>query len=119
MIKAIILSVSLFIPVQEHVHPDGVVQDPRVATFYDTWRDPKNRKLSCCSRHDCYSAQIRFHDGQREYLHKWTGQWFPLPNTILEAYSPDPRESPDGGNHVCASPNNGNLVYCAVLGEGG
>jgi len=119
MIKAIILSVSLLIPIQEHRHPDGVVQDPRVAEFYETWREPQTRKTYCCSKQDCYSAEVRLRNGRREYLHKWSGQWFTLPDTVLEAYSPDPRESPDGGNHVCANPNNGNLVYCAVLGEGG
>lgn len=102
----------------QHVHPDGVIDD-KVGKFYETWTTAPRRIVSCCSKKDCYSAQIRRRPGGGlEYLHKWTGTWAALPPSVIEQNQVDPRESPNSENHVCASENHPDIVYCAVLGGG-
>jgi len=103
---------------QEHHHPDETISDKRVSEFYDSWKRPPARLVSCCHRKDCYSAQIRRGPGGLQYLHKWSGTWAALPSSIIESNQPDPRESPDTDNHVCASEMFPEIVYCAVLGGG-
>ena len=102
----------------QHVHPDEIITDPRVVRFYETWNQPNERKVSCCDKRDCYVAEVRRRHGVWEYLHKWTGTWYRIPDFVIESNTKEPRESPDGQNHVCASPYDGNVVYCAVLSSG-
>lgn len=104
----------------QHVHPDETITDPKVAEFYDSWMIAPQRTSSCCSRKDCYAAQVRKRGGHWEYLHKWSHTWMPLPDEKIEQNltSVTPRETPDGQSHVCASESTG-YVYCAVLGSGG
>ena len=103
----------------QHVHPDETITDPRVAKFYDVWKRPPGRMVSCCSSKDCYAAQIRRNpNGGLEYLHKWTGTWAAIPPDVIESNQPDPHDSPNTENHVCASEHYPANVYCAVLGAG-
>lgn len=102
----------------QHVHPDEIITDERVAKFYDTWMTAPRRIISCCSRKDCYAAQVRRGPNGLEYLHKWSGTWAALPSGVLEHNQVDPRESPNSENHVCANENFPDVVYCAVLGSG-
>lgn len=103
----------------QHVHPDETITDPRVAKFYDEWKRPPQRMVSCCSSKDCYAAQIRRNpNGGLEYLHKWSGKWAAIPPSALEHNQPDAHDSPNTENHVCANENYPEIVYCAVLGGG-
>jgi hypothetical protein len=102
----------------QHVHPDETITDSKVAKFYDTWRRPPERLVSCCNREDCYDAQIRRGPNGLEYLHKWSGTWAALPESVIESNQPDPHDSPNTTNHVCANKHYPLHVYCAVLGAG-
>jgi len=102
----------------QHVHPDETISDKRVSEFYDSWKRPPARLVSCCHRKDCYSAKIRRGPGGLQYLHKWSGTWAAIPPSVIESNQPDPRESPDTDNHVCASEMFPEIVYCAVLSSG-
>jgi hypothetical protein len=115
---------------EEHVHVGDVGQ------FYATWMRPSNvcsdevqgryvpaycghRKSSCCSNQDCHNTQVKKIDGRWQFWDYWSfatsPRWRDVPDNIMEHNQPDPRESPDGQNHVCASPGN---VFCAVFGSG-
>jgi hypothetical protein len=102
----------------QHVHPDETITDPRVSSFYDSWKRPPGRVISCCHSKDCFAAQIRRGPNGLEYLHKWSGSWAALPSKILEHNQPDPIDSPNTENHVCANEMFPDIVYCAVLGGG-
>lgn len=88
--------------------------------FYSTWqmavvRDALGRRTnSCCSNHDCYPTRFRNVAGVWFAFHRETQSWIPVPESRLEHNTPDPRESPDGHSHLCASALTN--VYCAVLG---
>ncbi len=88
--------------------------------FYQNWLMPNvrdangNRTNSCCSNHDCYPTEFKLVGGTWFAMHRESGKWIVVPDTKLEHNAPDPRESPDGRGHLCAS-SLGN-VYCAVLG---
>ena len=119
--KNSLLALALFVSpafAQEHIHPDEIITDSRVAHFYETWRQPNQRRMSCCAKRDCYAAQVRRQSGAWEYLHKWSGRWYRIPDHVIESNAIEPRDSPDGQNHVCASPYDGQTVYCAVLSNG-
>ena len=104
----------------QHVHPDETITDQRVGKFYETWMKPGARNVSCCSSKDCYAAPIRKSTtgGGLEYFHKWSQKWAHLPASVLEHNQPDPHDSPNNENHVCAAEWNAAVVYCAVLGSG-
>jgi hypothetical protein len=102
----------------QHVHPDETIHDPKVSKFYETWTTAPRRIVSCCSKKDCYAAQIRRGPNGLEYLHKWTGTWAALPPSVIEQNQVDPRESPNSENHVCASEHYPENVFCATLGSG-
>lgn len=113
----ILLALTSAALADDHQHPpqDADLHD----AFYSTWRVPNGgayRGSSCCNKKDCYPAQIKSQAGQVFFLHRETRQWKIIPQGIIEANQPDPRESPDGQSHVCASPTG--AVYCAVLGGG-
>lgn len=88
--------------------------------FYNNWLRPDigrvngERTQSCCSLHDCYPAEVKNVGGTWFFLHRESRRWLAIPERILEQNQTDPRESPDGHAHVCASAT-GN-VFCAVLG---
>ena len=102
----------------QHVHQHETITDPKVAKFYETWKRPPSRLISCCNFNDCFAAQIRRGSGGLQYLHKWSGTWAALPPSLIESNQPDPRESPNTENHVCASIHDPGIVYCAALGSG-
>ena len=102
----------------QHVHQHETITDPKVAQFYSEWKRPPPRLVSCCNFNDCFAAQIRRGNGGLQYLHKWSGTWAALPSSLIEHNQPDPRESPNAENHVCASPLYPDVVYCAVLADG-
>lgn len=104
---------------QEHTgHPpeDMAIHEQ----FYSTWMMPNGgepRTNSCCNNQDCYPTQFKKIRGTWYALRREDGSWMPIPESKLEHLQPDPRESPDGRSHVCASPVYPN-VYCAVVGQG-
>ena len=103
----------------QHVHPDETITDERVAYFYETWKRPPSRVISCCSSRDCYAAPIRPGlNGGIEYFHKWTKTWASIPANVLEHNQPDALDSPNHEAHICAAPYAPDLVFCAVLGSG-
>jgi hypothetical protein len=109
---------------QEHSHHSHPPQDAELHhTFYVTWNMPNNgepREKSCCNKHDCYPTQIKRVGETYFALRREDQQWVPIPHSKIEHNQPDPRESPDGRNHVCMTPpQHGVNVYCAVLGSGG
>jgi hypothetical protein len=105
--------------IAQHVHPDETISDQRVSRFYDEWKRPPERLVSCCHRKDCYSAQIRRSpNGGLQYLHKWSGKWANIPASAIESNQVDPHDSPDTENHVCANESHPEMVYCAVFGSG-
>lgn len=102
----------------QHVHPDEVITDERVARFYQNWKVAPRRIVSCCSSKDCYAAQIRRGPNGLQYFHKWSATWANIPPAVLEENQSDPHDSPNTENHVCANPYNPDLVYCAVRSSG-
>lgn len=87
-----------------------------VGHFYQTWMRPEKREYSCCSDKDCYATEFKAVGGTWFYLHRETGTWKPIPAELLEDNTADPRDSPDGRNHICANPEG--FVFCAVRGGG-
>jgi hypothetical protein len=107
-----------------HHHP-GMTE--LVDKFYSSWMMPipfsnlNRRTKSCCNKVDCAPREIKFENG-RWFVHWFNPQlkhdvWLPIPENLIEANQPDPRESPDGQSHVCINPNNGEIL-CAVVGSG-
>ena len=117
-VVALLISVALLIgkAKAQHVHQDETIADARVSRFYDQWKRPPERVVSCCNRKDCYAAQIRRGPNGLEYLHKWSGRWVLIPPNVIESNQPDPEDSPDTTSHVCANEHHPDIVYCAVLG---
>jgi hypothetical protein len=113
-------------PAQEHLHVG------KAGELYEKWMRPEDvckttpntqaicgrRKISCCNRIDCRAVQVKQEGGHWFFLDILppTGQsrWREIPDEIVEANQPDPVESPDGMNHVCASPAH---VYCFTVGS--
>lgn len=100
-----------------HSHPpqDEAMHDK----FYSTWNMPNNgqpRDKSCCNKFDCYPTPFKNVGGTWYAMHRETGKWIAVPPQKLEHLQSDPRESPDGQGHMCASATS--YVYCAVIGGG-
>jgi len=109
-----------FTPVHAQVlhHHEGL--SPDVDKFYSYWLQPnggKERYYGCCNRIDCYPTEAKIVNGHWWYRHRETWQWLPVPDEKVEHLQPDPRESPDGRNHVCATTLG--WVYCFVAGASG
>lgn len=103
------------IAAQEIHHHPGM--SPEVDRFYSTWKQPNHggpRYMGCCDRADCYPTEAKRRGGHWWFLHRETQTWKPVPDDRVEHEQPDPRESPDGANHVCASPYG--HVYCFAAG---
>lgn len=65
---------------------------------------------------DCYPTEVRHTaTGLWQYRERETGNWRSFNPNLLEENQPDPRESPDGGSHVCAPPSG---AFCVVRGSG-
>jgi hypothetical protein len=102
---------------QEHGHAG------EIGRFYETWKRPAYRNEatgervhSCCNKKDCAPTEIVSRNGK---LYAWDHPMRPkeyveLPPALFEHNQPDPRESPDGRNHVCMH----TIVYCVALGSG-
>jgi len=102
---------------QEHHHPPA--HEELHEKFYKTWLIPnggEQRTRSCCDKKDCYPTKFKNEGGTWFFMHRETGTWKPIPAGLMEYEQRDPRESPDGQNHVCASDYG--YVFCAVLGGG-
>lgn len=106
--------------------------------FYAGWNQMPDRTNSCCDQKDCYYTVFKseggstyalkrritkgFHgDGEpqeRESVEMALkhAEWVIIPAEKLEENAADPKDSPDGQNHVCM--NEYGLVYCAVRGGG-
>lgn len=116
MIWLLALLISTAAAQEIHQHP-GVTDDPAVDYFYSTWLRPNNgapRFYSCCNRVDCYPVEAQFRGGHWFYKHRETQTWKIVPDGLVEHEQADPRESPDGRNHICASPHG--HVYCFTVG---
>lgn len=83
--------------------------------FYSDWKRMPARYYSCCSQVDCHEVSVRRERGRWYFFDKAQGLWREIPEEVIESNAVDPRESPDGRNHVCY---NGGYVFCAVLGSG-
>lgn len=96
---------------QEHHHPP---QDAQIhETFYKNWMRPDMPTASCCNMQDCYPAEARFTDGKWFAKRREDGRWLVVPAAKVEQN----RSSPDGRNHLCASPYN-DVPICFVPGSG-
>lgn len=113
----LLVGVWVLAALSQHTH------EGEVGRFYQSWRMPYpranngDRIYGCCNKHDCYQTQFRRGARNWEALHRETGRWVVVPDMKLEHNATDPRDSPDGLGHLCAS-TSGN-VYCAVLGMEG
>jgi hypothetical protein len=100
-------------------HDAEMAKDPdeaRVFAFYDGWKRPPARFYSCCSKTDCHVVDLkRDEHGKLMFFDTSQQLWRVIPEEIIESNLADPRESPDGRNHVCY---NSMYVFCAVLGSG-
>lgn len=99
---------------QEHRHP------PEHAAlhleFYDRWMRPDNRSVSCCNRVDCAPVkEARRINGVWMMERESDGEWMTVPDSKIENYRDDARDSPDGRTHMCSAAA---MVFCAVLGSG-
>jgi hypothetical protein len=89
--------------------------------FYSTWLRPDwgrvdgRRTESCCNEQDCYPVETRMRNGKWEYLRREDNAWIIVRDGINEMDQDDPRESPDGRSHVCATTA---WTYCFVPGAG-
>ena len=88
--------------------------------FYNTWKMPDNRAISCCHDQDCQPAEAhQLPNGQWEARQEGdTGNFTPIPPQKVE-YD---RDSPDGRNHLCGRRlgiGNDFYVYCFIAGAGG
>jgi hypothetical protein len=95
-----------------HHHPTETVTGA-TARFYESWKRPDMPTHSCCNLQDCYATPARSRGGKLQALHRESGDWIDVPPEKVET----DRDSPDGRNHLCASP--GKLVFCFVMGGGG
>lgn len=133
---------------QAHQHPerDRELHDG----FYKDWTRPDWPRSSCCSYDDCYPSPVKRVAGvwmalKRDYRGgtdydlrdpSVAENWHPIPDDKLEhnllpgtkhprtnETMREPRQSPDGRNHVCMKNTNEAgepetwFVYCAVLGD--
>ena len=115
-VMGLILALSFSAAAQEMHHHDGMT--PEVDKFYSYWLQPNHgnaRYMGCCNRVDCYSTEAKMIGGHWWYLHRETLRWMPVPDERVEHLQGDPRESPDGMNHVCA--NTTGWVFCFVAGS--
>ena len=95
---------------QEHSH------EGEVGKFYQEWHRPDNRFMSCCNNLDCAAvSHVRRVNGQWEFQRTSDDVWVIVPDSKIENYVDDAHDSPDGKSHMCSS---GELVFCAVLGNG-
>jgi hypothetical protein len=89
--------------------------------FYSTWLRPDfgrvdgQRTKSCCNQEDCYPVETRMRNGKWEYLRREDNTWVVVRDGVNEMDQDDPRESPDGRSHVCATTA---WTYCFVPGAG-
>lgn len=88
--------------------------------FYNTWKMPDNRAISCCNDQDCAPAEARQKpDGSWEARQEGdTGNFTPVPPKKVE----QDRDSPDGRSHLCGRRlgiGNEMYVYCFIAGAGG
>jgi len=108
---------------EHHSHPpqDEALHDK----FYSTWMRPvkfglnTRRTISCCSKLDCYPAEVKREGGTWFVKQRETGNWVVVPDEIIEQNQPDPRESPDGRAHVCLQASfEAPMLYCFTHGGG-
>jgi hypothetical protein len=96
---AILLLALLFLypfaHAQEHHHPTETIYGA-TAKFYETWRMPSNRSMSCCSKQDCYATEAHIARGKWVARQRENGKWMEVPAERVEF----DRDSPDGQNHV-------------------
>ena len=91
--------------------------------FYQNWQRPDfrndkhERTNSCCNKRDCEPVEIIYENGHYYAKLRTATRPVLIPDNLIEANQPDPRESPDGLSHVCWNHTN-NMILCAVLGSG-
>jgi len=95
-----------------HDHPK---QDaPIHEKFYKNWMMPDAPHISCCHERDCYPTEARKTPAGWEAKRREDGQWLRIPDSKIERN----RDNPDGRNHLCAPPPDGDRVYCFTIGSG-
>jgi hypothetical protein len=80
--------------------------------FYETWKMPDARHISCCSMQDCAPALKATQDpmGNWHAQRESDGRWFVIPPEKVEM----DRDSPDGRSHLCVM---NDRVLCFVAGS--
>lgn len=112
LFAALVAAFSFSATAQDHQHP------PEHASihefFYKNWMRPDHPTLSCCDLKDCAPAILKNVNGVW-YGKRATDQNFRrIPPEKMETN----RDSPDGRSHMCASLNDNETVYCAIVGAG-
>lgn len=91
-----------------------------VSRFYAGWMRPDlGRVSSCCNNEDCRAVPTRRIAGAWQF--QTAGQWWDIPEKVLEHNYEDAKDSPDGQSHVCFhfyEEAQIMYVFCAVLGSG-
>lgn len=80
--------------------------------FYETWMMPDAPHISCCNEKDCYPTEARKTPTGWEAKRREDGKWLRIPESKIERN----RDNPDGRNHLCAPPPDGDRVFCFILG---
>lgn len=141
----IAMGILLFLAVLANAQPQHDHSALGVAgAFYAGWNQMPDRTNSCCDQKDCYYTVFKSEGGstyalKRRIINDPTdiipgyhapavvlresvemalkhAEWVTIPAEKLEENAADPKDSPDGQNHVCM--NEYGLVYCAVRGGG-
>lgn len=119
----IALFIASFPAVGQHKHP------PEHADihlkFYQHWKMPTNRAVSCCNEQDCKPAEAYMKDGRWYARHEGdTGPFNLMPRERVDIGLPDSPESPDARAHLCGMRygggfnNNEFTTFCFISGNG-
>ena len=123
MAMASLLCALLIVPppaLAEEPH-DHSLMDPKVDKFLQLWKQPRGgevRQVSCCNNRDCDEVETRPKNGVVEFKSRVTGQWTPIPPSLLEQNQSDTEWSPNGKAWVCESRVQRHVI-CATLGDPG
>lgn len=120
MAALLLAAPALAQPVHRHHPPQDM---PLHEKFYSTWYMPDQPTKSCCSKADCYPTDIEYRNGEIYARRREDNKFIHVPKRRIEQTYRQPRESPDGRNHICAPPPNAthyppDTVFCFTLGTG-
>ncbi|MCC7047211.1 MAG: hypothetical protein IT562_10900 [Alphaproteobacteria bacterium] len=96
-----------------HTH-HGRTTPNAVDRFYSTWMKPDRPNESCCNKQDCDTAEVKQIAGIWWARRPTDKRWVMVPPEKIDQH----RDSPDGGNHFCATKTDDPAPYCLVIGSG-